>query len=432
MKNKYTNKQWTVLFVYSVINFFSASSISLQGPFYPMIAKEKGLNAKHYGFVLGVFNFGQFIMNPLTGILIGKFGAIKISILGLSFIGITNILFGFINKLNGKYLFFGLSILIRISESVGYSMARNSGIAIISCEFFENIEMAFAFSQTFFSTGQSLGPVLGGALFELGGFRLPFLFVGGIFLCLACVVLLLPKDYPNQEAKLTKDIFRLFQSTLIILGILTVFGVLLNIGFIIAILEPHLEILNLSPVQVGLMFLCHAIAIGFSNMTWGKICEKYDNPTLIVSISSILIILGFLLLGPAPYVFLEMSIYTSIFGLLFLGLGGGGGQVAGFSCLNKGAKLAGFPQNIQTSGIVSAIFTSSIALGSFTGACLGGYLYETFGFPWGSHFFISYQIILFIILVIYMRFINFSSKSEKQKENILSSNNDEQSYNSIN
>lgn len=404
MNSKYSKKQWFVLFVYGVINLLSAAANSLQGPFYPMIAEQKGVSPSQHGIVFGIFYLFVFLLCPFTGILISRFGAVTISFIGLLITGLTNILFGFVDNLNGVQLFLGTSIGIRVLEAVGYAMIRNAGIAIVSCEFSENIEMAFGVIQSSFSFGQLLGPVIGGALFELGGFILPFSLFGSFLLCAAFAILFLPKNYPNSKAATVKDVFKLIRLCPSIVGIFSVFGAFVCVGLLIGTLEPHVRILKLSPLGVGSLFLCNSISFTCSCFVISKVCEKYGNPDLIGFISSLIIICGLVLLGPAPYLFIDMSIFTITFALLILGIGIGGEQTAGFSLLNKGAKLANLPQNIETYGIVSSIFMSFLSLGIFAGSFLGGFLFDIFQLAWGSHFFILYHLLFCIGVTIYLCF----------------------------
>ncbi|RXG60199.1 hypothetical protein Avbf_19137 [Armadillidium vulgare] len=78
--------------------------------------------------------------------------------------------------------------------------------------------------------------------------------------------------------------------------------------------------------------------------------------------------------------------------------------------------MKSLPKNIQTSGFVSTTHTSSLALGSFIGPLIGGYIFETFGFLWGSHLFILYHIILCLVLIIY-RFCFFGSCKPQLRDN---------------
>ena len=49
---------------------------------------------------------------------------------------------------------------------------------MIAKEFPDNVATMFAILETFFGIGMILGPTIGGALYELGGFTLPFAVLG--------------------------------------------------------------------------------------------------------------------------------------------------------------------------------------------------------------------------------------------------------------
>ncbi|RXG52661.1 MFS-type transporter SLC18B1 [Armadillidium vulgare] len=364
MNAKYSERQWLILCVYSVVNLLSAFAISIQGPFFPKIAEMKGATPLHNGLIFGAYSFVIIFINPLVPVMINKFGAVR---------RISSVLFGFVNKLNSVVLFVSLSVILRIIEGLGYAMVRNAGIVIISSEFSEKVEMAFGIFQTFFSSGMLIGPVAGGALFELGGFYLPFVFIGILLVCTAFVK-------GNSKTSSPNFVFCLFFSTL----------------------ELHIKSLNLSPVQVGAVFMCNGIASIFSSLFWGLLFEKYDKPLILGSISAAINIFGMLLLGPAPYLFLDLNIYTCVFGLFFHGFRYGGEQIAGLQ------------KNIQSYGLVSALYMTSFALGSFIGPILGGYLFDVIGFPWVLHVFIVYHLVFSIIMIIF----NYSSSGRsEQREN---------------
>ena len=49
---------------------------------------------------------------------------------------------------------------------------------MIAKEFPENVATMFAILETFFGIGMIVGPTVGGALYEAGGFTLPFVSLG--------------------------------------------------------------------------------------------------------------------------------------------------------------------------------------------------------------------------------------------------------------
>ena len=54
---------------------------------------------------------------------------------------------------------------------------------MIAKEFPENVATMFAILETFFGIGMIVGPTVGGALYEAGGFTLPFVLLGTILVC---------------------------------------------------------------------------------------------------------------------------------------------------------------------------------------------------------------------------------------------------------
>ena len=68
----FTKRQWVTLFVFAVADFCSAICVSLQAPFYPKEAQDKGATATEYGLVFGIFELMVFIVSPLLGKNLGR------------------------------------------------------------------------------------------------------------------------------------------------------------------------------------------------------------------------------------------------------------------------------------------------------------------------------------------------------------------------
>ena len=66
----------------------------------------------------------------------------------------------------------------RIIEACGNSGFLTGSFSMIAKEFPENVATMFAILETFFGIGMIVGPTVGGALYEAGGFTLPFVSLG--------------------------------------------------------------------------------------------------------------------------------------------------------------------------------------------------------------------------------------------------------------
>jgi MFS family permease len=117
----FTRRQWLTLFVFAVADFCSAICVSLQAPFYPAEAERKGATATEYGLVFGVFELTVFIVSPIMGRNLGRFGAKRVFNVGILTTGSCSILFGFLDRIENGNTFIGLSVVVRALEAVGNS-----------------------------------------------------------------------------------------------------------------------------------------------------------------------------------------------------------------------------------------------------------------------------------------------------------------------
>ena len=75
----------------------------------------------------------------------------------------------------------------------------------------------------------------------------------------------------------------------------------------------------------------------------------------------------FILTGPFKYFPFHKSLVTIIIGMTIHGFGLGASVVGGFSDAHKSAIKCGFPDTIDTYGLVSGLWTSVFAFGAFVG-----------------------------------------------------------------
>jgi len=80
-------------------------------------------------------------------------------------------------------------------------------------------------------------------------------------------------------------------------------------------------------------------------------------------------------------------------------MGLGAEVVSGFADAHKSAIAAGFPDTIDTYGLVSGLWTSVFALGAFIGPTLAGILFDAVGFPLATLVVIVSQVIVLVAIV---------------------------------
>lgn len=402
---KYTRQQWLTLIVFAIADFCSAVCVSLQAPFYPMMAESKGASPTQYGFVFGIFELTVFIVCPIYGTYLNKIGPKFMFNAGIFTTATTCIMFGFLDRVNDTTAFIGLSFVIRIVEAMGNSGFLTASFSIIAKEFPENVGATFASLETCFGLGLIVGPTLGGALFELGGYTLPFVTLGGMLLGAASLTFcILPGHYSEAkgEDEAQGSLISLVRIPSVALVAYAIVATSASIGFVQATLEPHLRPLGLTPFQLGLMFVLNGATYSLFAPLWGWLCDKYVSPKAVVILGGLVTTAAFVVLGPAPFLPIPDTLPLCIFALVLHGTGFGAELVATFTSAHKDAVANGFPDDISTYGLVSGMWTSTFALGAFIGPSAAGALFDWCGFAWATVFVVVLHLVVAVSFAVHM------------------------------
>ena len=243
---------------------------------------------------------------------------------------------------------------------------------------------------------------------------LPFMIFGGfLILCFLFTLFFLPKTDFVVEQKSPVGFWQLLKIPEIIISVLAIFISAFNIGFIQATLEPHIRFLNLPPYQLGLMFIIAGGTFALVAPMWGKLCDKGVYSILLHAISASLIMVSFLLIGPAPFIKLNLSLTLIVISLFIHGFALGGEFITSFTGINKFSLSAGMPKNLATYGVASAIWTSPFSLGSFVGPVVGGILVDHIGYRNSTLFVVALHGALFFTCVIFILVRKLQSSDSK-------------------
>lgn len=86
---------------------------------------------------------------------------------------------------------------------MGNAAFLTASFAIIAKEFPNNVAVTFASLETFFGLGLIVGPTVGGALYQVGGYTLPFAVMGtALFMSAILTAIVLPKHEEGTDREL--------------------------------------------------------------------------------------------------------------------------------------------------------------------------------------------------------------------------------------
>lgn len=404
-RKQYSLRQLLVIFTYIYGNFFLAACVSLQAPFFPKEAEKKGASATEYGLVFGVYELAIIFMSPIVGKLVGR-SAPKLWIqFGLLLTGFMTVIFGFLDRAPNGKCFIILAFVIRILEGVGAASFTTPSYTATAEEFPSDQATILSLLETSFGLGLIFGPTIGGWLYEIGDYMLPFFTLGcclilGAFLNLIVSYGQEARVYDAKEPQ--AGYLKILLSPGIMLDAMSVVTSLTFIGFNAATLENHLRKFNMSVMAVGSIFVITGAIYALTTPLWGKLCRRFDT-RLLCLIGALLCIVGFVLLGPLPFTHVEPSLPLVITSLIFIGLGTGVKLVAALvGSFRYSIDELEMPDNKSTFGVCSSIYHTTTSIGAFVGPTIGGLLMDTAGYAKGTYFPFVLELVLILGLVVFL------------------------------
>jgi len=233
---------------------------------------------------------------------------------------------------------------------------------------------------------------------------LPFLSLGLVLIVAACITAcVLPKHGQGKDINEgSPGMLAALKVPSICLYVYAIISTSVSIGFLQATLEPHIRGFDLTPFQLGLMFVLNGATYGIFAPFWGWLSDKVLEPRVVILFGSVITSISFLLVGPTPFLGIPKSLEVIIVALVLHGIGFGSELVATFSGAHRDAIRNGFPDDLSTYGLVSGLWTSTFALGAFIGPSAAGFLFDSIGFEWAAFMVVCMHIGVGISMVCYI------------------------------
>ncbi|XP_066286994.1 MFS-type transporter SLC18B1-like isoform X1 [Branchiostoma lanceolatum] len=273
--------------------------------------------------------------------------------------------------------------------------------------------------EIFTGVGMMAGPPIGGLLYKIGGFRLPFLSMGGLMLsCGVIVWILVPRQADEREGEQKSgQLWKLLKIPTVIVtcGIVVVMAAAMS--YLDPILQPFLENqFSLSPTTIGLIFLLRSGVYTLLAPLWGWLADKKGASRIMTSGGMVTFAVSCVLIGPSPLLteyghVLPKSLWVIIVGQVVMAVAFGA-YVPVYNELLWAARDAGFEENVATYGVVSGLVYSFFAVGEFVGPTVSSALAQQFGLPWASTAFGGLALFYTTVMVVF--YVYDSCKKSKR------------------
>uniref|UniRef100_A0A0N4ZR46 MFS domain-containing protein n=1 Tax=Parastrongyloides trichosuri TaxID=131310 RepID=A0A0N4ZR46_PARTI len=410
---------WILLILLISTNFACPLAFACISPFYNTIAFDKGLSLTECGVVFGIFNFLGIFASPIIGSMIPRIGLKILLPTGMLITSIGTILFAFTIYLSDRAYFFLSSVFLRLIQSIGYSILLTSTFACVSRTFPHQTSTILGFIETFVGLGYTLGPFFGGVLYDAGGYLLPFL-VLGIFLLLCSIISVQFIKINNENIKSYHDLSNYIKLAKI-KDVWIVMGSAIFTGMVFqyhdVTLPEVLKEFDLSSTQIGAFFLIMGVPYALLTPLYGFILDKYGGASYFIITGSLLSTIAFYLLGPAPFLFFKRSLTSLIIIAVIEGISVGGLYIP---CFVKSLKTVinenDFPDNLETSGLISGVFAMSYSFGAVIGPSGGSFLVDVINYEWSTFIYGTAMLIYLLIFIFFYtipRHCNFCIKKNK-------------------
>ncbi|KAF8791240.1 Elongin-A like protein [Argiope bruennichi] len=324
MNSKIEKKETYTLVLLCCTYFFYGLSVGLYGPLYPEQAKSHGVATYIYGPAMSIHYLAALLFYPVACLLIGSVNCNLAISLGIFITGACKLLFGTLSRITEALPFILLSYGIQIVEGIGFGILLATTCIVIFSQITEKSGRNRKIICLFFVLGISVSPICGEAIYTAINFSVPFYGVGTL-LCLCALLLGLMLPEPDQRLSI-KDIpfISWMKKSRMLIYFLVVFSTFNYIGFLTVTLEPYLRQFHLSKLFHGVLFSIPAFSCGLSAPGWTWVSKKGINSVLLICISGLLIFASLLLIGPPPFIRLDLTLANVSSALLLCGFGTGG------------------------------------------------------------------------------------------------------------
>ena len=218
------------------------------------------------------------------------------------------------------------------------------------------------------SVAVMIGPTLGGWLYEIGGIRMPFLFVAALALVSMSLCLLL--DEPRRH---TTDEIVPIRLVLRVPAIAACAVVVVAISSTISMLEPvlslHLNMLGVNPGRVGLIYGAAAVVTATMHPICGRLTDRVGSRRLTI--------FGLLASACMLPLLAQAWSYGSALGL-YVGVAAAGAFILTPSLTFMGEATS--DAGVRSFGVSYGLYNLAWGAGLLSGPAIGGFLFERIGF----------------------------------------------------
>ncbi|KAI0231762.1 MFS-type transporter SLC18B1 [Lamellibrachia satsuma] len=388
-------RQKMVLGVIVLNQLVAQMSQSIPAPFFPAEATRRGLTDTETGLVFGVFCLTLCIASPVFGKIMPSVGVRWLALVGQFVVGTFTIVFGLLHYIpvsddSQPIVFLSCCLLTRVVLAVACAAINTAYFSIAAETFSENQAVVFGLIETTCGVSFMIGPGVGGLIYEVGGFVMPFVSVGVLLLVIMPTsIYVLPRQLSQESPSEADDltVSSLLRMPTILVTLLATCVASMQWVLLDPTLEPHLRQFKLNSGDVGAIFLLLSATYAIASPICGSIADRMENSCPLLVIGFLTTGVGMLLLGPSPAIYVDQHcLWLNLVAISVLGMALSFCIVPTYDRILTTAKrlsLSSKKGNPFTNyPLIAGMWHSVYAFGGFIGPVIAGWSSHKFGFGW--------------------------------------------------
>ncbi|KWX74763.1 MFS transporter [Paenibacillus jilunlii] len=356
-------KQKAALLVVGIAIFLDMLIYGLVVPILPKYASALGASQTEIGLLFGSYAIALFIATPIFGALSDRIGRRGPMLWGLLGLAAATLLFAFAEE-------YWMLIAARALQGLAAAITWTSGLAILADLYpSEERGKAMGLALSGQAAGILLGPSLGGWMYQLGGYKLPFLFAAVLAIADGVLRVFLLRDLPERTSGTFLSSFGLLRNR----SLLLICGVVVIGSAIPSVLEPTLplhlqEKFNAEPGFIGMLFAIPTLSYALATPWIGKLASKIGyKKAVLIGLAVVAISL--------PLSALPGSMWMQGASLVLLGISMGMVLAPCLPALADISEQSGLPSY----GITFALYNTAYSFGMIVGPVTSSALTDAIG-----------------------------------------------------
>ena len=374
-------------------------NFSMLVPFFPDAAAARGCNSTITGVLFAVHQIVALVTSGVAPSVVRRAGGARVLTLSIGLQAGVTAAFAFTSGLYETQSFVLVCAALRACQGFAAGLSEVAGTGLLMRSVPDHmVGHALGWSEAARGAGIMVGPLLGGVLYELVGYSLPFVCSAAALGALALAMALSPVHVGKAAASSAGS------SMVSLLGLPVVgatffvcFGVMAAVAFLDPTIQPFMAKAPylLSETQVGLVYAASLLCYTLLSLFAGPISQRLGSLTTLV-LGLLVMGVSYVVMAPlsrfsfplAPLPFLAQSTRAGAIGLALaalcaMGFGGALAFIPANALMVREAELRGISVD-GSSDAIAALSMIAFPGGAAAGPLASGALVDALGFQQAS------------------------------------------------